>query len=104
LAPGILRRRASWAAPDLPADVPSNWQAYFNVEDADASVEKAVALGARVVDGPEDPPFGRLATLADPTGCHVQNNPPGKFLEEIPAGSFPQSYRPVFFCDGRHLG
>ncbi|MET3350811.1 UNVERIFIED_ORG: putative enzyme related to lactoylglutathione lyase [Arthrobacter sp. UYEF1] len=53
----------------LPADVPSNWQVYFNVEDADASIEKAVSLGATVIDGPEDSPFGRLASLADPTGA-----------------------------------
>lgn len=53
----------------LPAEVPSNWQVYFAVEDADASIEKAVALGAQVVDGPDDTPFGRLATLADPTGA-----------------------------------
>jgi predicted enzyme related to lactoylglutathione lyase len=53
----------------LPAEVPSNWQVYFNVEDADASIEKAVSLGATVLDGPEDSPFGRLATLADPTGA-----------------------------------
>lgn len=26
-------------------------------------------MGARVLDGPEDSPFGRLATLADPTGA-----------------------------------
>ncbi|WP_332761268.1 VOC family protein, partial [Pseudarthrobacter sp.] len=38
-------------------------------EDADASVEKAVSLGATVIDGPEDSPFGRLASLADPTGA-----------------------------------
>ena len=53
----------------LPSEVPSNWQVYFAVEDADASIEKAVSLGARVVDGPDDTPFGRLATLADPTGA-----------------------------------
>lgn len=53
----------------LPAEVPSHWQIYFNVEDADASIEKAVALGATVLEGPEDSPFGRLASLADPTGA-----------------------------------
>lgn len=53
----------------LPADVPSNWQIYFAVEDADASIEKAVSLGAALIDGPDDSPFGRLATLADPTGA-----------------------------------
>jgi predicted enzyme related to lactoylglutathione lyase len=53
----------------LPAEVPSNWQIYFAVENADASIEQAVGLGATVIDGPEDSPFGRLATLADPTGA-----------------------------------
>jgi predicted enzyme related to lactoylglutathione lyase len=53
----------------LPAEVPSNWQIYFAVEDADATIEKAVSMGARVIDGPDDSPFGRLATLADPTGA-----------------------------------
>ncbi|WP_255770037.1 VOC family protein [Pseudarthrobacter sulfonivorans] len=53
----------------LPAEVPSNWQVYFNVENTDASIEKAVALGATVLDGPADSPFGRVAALADPTGA-----------------------------------
>lgn len=53
----------------LPAEVPSNWQVYFAVENADTSIEKAVGMGATLVDGPDDTPFGRLATLADPTGA-----------------------------------
>ena len=53
----------------LPADVPSSWQTYFAVESADASVEKAVSMGATVIDAAQDSPFGRLATLADPTGA-----------------------------------
>ena len=53
----------------LPAEVPSYWQVYFHVADADASVEKAVGLGATVHHAAEDSPFGRMATLADPTGA-----------------------------------
>lgn len=53
----------------LPAEVPSNWQVYFGVTDTDATIAKAVSLGAQVMDGPDDTPFGRLATLADPTGA-----------------------------------
>jgi uncharacterized protein len=53
----------------LPAEVPSNWQVYFAVKDTDAIVAQAVSLGATVVHSPEDTPFGRLATLADPTGA-----------------------------------
>jgi predicted enzyme related to lactoylglutathione lyase len=57
------------AADFLPAGAPANWQVYFAVEDTDAAIEKAVAMGAHVVDSPDDSPFGRLATLADPTGA-----------------------------------
>ncbi|MEO3932009.1 VOC family protein [Micrococcaceae bacterium Sec7.4] len=53
----------------LPAEVPSNWQVYFAVEDADAATEKAASMGATVIQAPEDSPFGRLATLTDPTGA-----------------------------------
>lgn len=64
----------------LPAEAPSSWQIYFAVEDADASIEKAVGMGATLVDGPDDTPFGRLATLADPTGAMfkiIQDTGPG---------------------------
>ena len=38
------------------------------VEDVDATVARAVALGARLESGPVDQPFGRIAQLADPFG------------------------------------
>lgn len=56
----------------LPAEVSSNWQVYFAVEDTDAAIEKAVAMGASVIDAPDDTPFGRLATLADPAGARFK--------------------------------
>ena len=57
------------AAGFLPEQVPSMWSVYFAVEDTDATVEKAVGLGATVTQPAEDTPFGRLATLSDPTGA-----------------------------------
>jgi len=33
---------------------------------------KAVELGATVVDEAVDTPYGRLATMADPTGTHFK--------------------------------
>ena len=42
---------------------------YFAVEDAAATVARAVELGATVVQGPDDTPYGVLVTLADPTGA-----------------------------------
>lgn len=53
----------------LPAEVPSHWQVYFSVENTDAAVERALALGATVLDGAKDSPWGRVAALADPTGA-----------------------------------
>lgn len=54
------------------ADVPSAWEVYFEVEDADAAVALATELGGAVVDQPKDTPYGRLATLTDPTGTRFR--------------------------------
>lgn len=53
----------------LPEQVPCMWSVYFAVEDTDAAVEQATALGATITQPAEDTPFGRLATLQDPTGA-----------------------------------
>ncbi|WP_193926259.1 VOC family protein [Arthrobacter dokdonensis] len=57
------------ATNDLPGHLPSTWQVYFQVADADASVATALSLGATVIQAAEDTPFGRLAGLTDPTGA-----------------------------------
>jgi predicted enzyme related to lactoylglutathione lyase len=51
-----------------PDDV-KGWHVYFTVADADATVAKALSLGATVVEAPQDTPYGRLATLVDPNGA-----------------------------------
>ena len=53
----------------LPPEVPSHWEVYFNVADADAAVATAASLGAAVVKPAQDTPFGRIAELRDPTGA-----------------------------------
>ncbi|MEV7607230.1 VOC family protein [Paenarthrobacter sp. NPDC089322] len=53
----------------LPEQVPSMWSVYFAVDNMDATVEQALALGATIIQPAEDTPFGRLATLSDPTGA-----------------------------------
>jgi predicted enzyme related to lactoylglutathione lyase len=53
----------------LPDGVPSHWSIYFRVADTDAAITKAVELGATVVQPAEDTPYGRLASLTDPTGA-----------------------------------
>lgn len=51
---------------------PAHWASYFMVTDVDASVAQAVDLGASVIHDPQDTPFGRLATLTDPTGAQFR--------------------------------
>ncbi|MGI8754629.1 MAG: VOC family protein [Acidimicrobiales bacterium] len=61
----------------LPSDseVP-HWAVYFQVEDTDAAVGQATELGGSVIHDPTDSPFGRLATLADPTGAQFRVTAP----------------------------
>jgi predicted enzyme related to lactoylglutathione lyase len=60
------------AAGFLPEGVPSYWAVYFIVADADAAAAKATELGATIVRGPEDTPYGRLVELVDPNGANVK--------------------------------
>lgn len=53
----------------LPDGVPGGWAVYFGVADADHSVSEVVSLGGEVVMAAEDTPYGRIATVADPTGA-----------------------------------
>jgi predicted enzyme related to lactoylglutathione lyase len=69
------------------ATMPDMWSTYLRSDDAAAPAasvtanggqvymepmdvpEKALSLGAAVIDGPDGSSFGRLATVADPTGA-----------------------------------
>jgi uncharacterized protein len=52
----------------LLGDQPARWQFHLQVADTDESVAKAVSIGAELVATAEDTPYGRIATLMDPTG------------------------------------
>lgn len=58
----------------LPARTTSYWRFYLGVADADVSAASIVENGGQVLDGPEDSPFGRFATVADPQGAQFQIN------------------------------
>jgi len=47
----------------------SAWTTYWQVADADRSAARVAELGGAVLDEPKDSPYGRMATVADPTGA-----------------------------------
>lgn len=53
-------------------DAPSAWRIYFGTADLDRDLARIPGLGGRVLDGPVDSPYGRLATIADPAGATFQ--------------------------------
>lgn len=56
----------------IPEGAPSYWRLYIGVRDCDAAAAQVAELGGRVLDGPMDSPFGRFATIADPSGGILQ--------------------------------
>lgn len=52
----------------FPEQVPNHWGVYFTVADADATAAKAKELGGTIVQGPDDTPIGRMASVHDPHG------------------------------------
>lgn len=60
---------ASFQQPKEMAGMPSFWQTYFNVENADACVERVKAAGGTVMSGPDDVfDSGRMLVCQDPQG------------------------------------
>ena len=53
----------------VPAEVPSYWQIYFDVDDVDAAFNRAIDLGATEMVAPQDMPGGRFAIVTDPQGA-----------------------------------
>ncbi|MBD2765763.1 VOC family protein [Kocuria sp. cx-455] len=61
-----LRDTSAWG------DTPSYWRLYIGVNNTDESLEKFKELGGTVLDGPQESPFGRMATVQDPQGAAFQ--------------------------------
>ncbi|TIC87427.1 VOC family protein [Nocardioides sp. GY 10113] len=49
-------------------DFVPTWTTYIKVADMAATLEKVADLGGSVLQGPDDTPYGVLATIADPNG------------------------------------
>jgi predicted enzyme related to lactoylglutathione lyase len=56
-------------SPGLPAEVPSYWMIYFDVDSVEDSFRRAVEAGASEMVAPSDFPGGRFAILTDPQGA-----------------------------------
>lgn len=52
----------------LPEGATGTWTVFFGAEDVDKTLEVITANGGAVVRGAEDTPYGRLASVTDPTG------------------------------------
>jgi uncharacterized protein len=68
----------------LPDGVPSHWSVYFGADDADVAAAKIRELGGKILREPEDTPYGKLATAADPSGVQFKIVAPN---EAMPARS-----------------
>lgn len=55
--------------PTMPAEVPSYWLVYFQVDDVPAATAKAASLGAKVMMDSVDYPGGKFSILSDPQGA-----------------------------------
>ena len=55
--------------PNVPAEVPSYWMVYFNVDDVDDSFRRATEAGAQEMVAPQDAPGLRFAIVSDPQGA-----------------------------------
>lgn len=50
----------------------SSWLTYFQVDDADAAVQRAVDSGGTSEGEPQDSPYGRIAAIRDPFGAEFR--------------------------------
>ncbi|MFD4440286.1 VOC family protein [Nocardia sp. NPDC058519] len=66
---------------------PPYWLTWIQVDDADGSLARATELGASVIMGPDDSPFGRMGILAAPQGEVFGVIDPAKAVGEVPTGS-----------------
>jgi predicted enzyme related to lactoylglutathione lyase len=60
------------ATDSLAAGAPASWQVYFGARDVDHTIGRALERGAKIIEAPEDTPFGRLAGLVDPLGAYFK--------------------------------
>ena len=60
---GLMDAKGHFRATD-----PSEWTIYFGVANVDESLDVVIAHGGRVLRSAQDSPYGRVATVRDPSG------------------------------------
>ena len=60
---GILQMDTNWEG------IPPHWMGYFQVDNTDTAVERAVAAGGKVHVPAFDMEYGRMAVIGDPAGA-----------------------------------
>ncbi|MET9215993.1 MULTISPECIES: VOC family protein [unclassified Nocardia] len=66
---------------------PTYWLTWIQVDGADAALAKATELGAKVIMGPDDSPFGRMGIVQAPQGEVFGVIDPAEAVGEVPTGS-----------------
>ena len=66
------------------SESPSYWLTWFQVDDTDAALARAVELGATQLMGPDDSPFGRTGILSGPQGEVFGVIDPARTVGEAP--------------------
>ncbi|MFE3544708.1 VOC family protein [Nocardia sp. NPDC059177] len=68
-------------------NTPPYWLTWIQVDDTDGALAKATGLGAAVIMGPDDSPFGRMGILQAPQGEVFGVIDPATTVGEVPTGS-----------------
>jgi predicted enzyme related to lactoylglutathione lyase len=55
--------------PQMPAEVPSYWAIYFDVDDVERAYRHALELGGTEMVAPQEMPGGTFAFVSDPQGA-----------------------------------
>lgn len=67
--------------------MPPYWLAWIQVDGTDAILDQATALGATVIMGPDDSPFGRTGIVQAPQGEVFGVIDPAMAVGEVPTGA-----------------
>jgi predicted enzyme related to lactoylglutathione lyase len=72
---------------EQPAETPAHWNVYIAVDPergTDAVAEKAVQLGGKLLFGPDDSPYGRIAVVQDHLGAMFSIFDPSRTVQDGP--------------------